>query len=213
MQAGCRETARRLHLRAEGGLSTAEAGALDAHLSTCGACREAASALTWAEGELRKGLALPPGLAGRIVGRVAQGEVARPAPRRAFPAAWGAWALLPAAAVVALVVLVVGSRLQTSGPESASGPTAPPRVRVELELGKVEAHTVAVAGDFNQWEAERSAMTRGADGVWRIRLELPPGRYQYVFVIDGERWIADPQASTVVDSGFSGANSVLDVSL
>jgi hypothetical protein len=56
-------------------------------------------------------------------------------------------------------------------------------------------------------------MKQGVDGIWRVRLSLHPGRYQYAFVVDGEKWMPDPRATTVVDSGFSGANSVLDVSL
>jgi hypothetical protein len=49
--------------------------------------------------------------------------------------------------------------------------------------------------------------------VWKTRLSLPPGRYRYAFVVDSEKWVADPQAATVVDSGYGGADSVLDISL
>jgi hypothetical protein len=120
-----------------------------------------------------------------------------------------AWRVAGAAAALA-VALFAAARLR---PAVTSPSIEPPRVPVELELASADARSVSVAGDFNQWQVDAARMTRGADGVWRIRLELPPGRYQYVFVVDDNRWIADPRASTVVDSGFSGANSVLDLSL
>jgi 1,4-alpha-glucan branching enzyme len=80
-----------------------------------------------------------------------------------------------------------------------------------LELTDVAARSVSVAGDFNDWQA--AGMQKGADGVWRIRLSLRPGRYQYAFVVDDARWVADPRAATLVDSGYGGANSVIEVSL
>ena len=66
-----------------------------------------------------------------------------------------------------------------------------------------DAHIVYVAGDFNEWGKNRGglvydpqfAMTGpDADGVWRVEVELKPGRYHYQFVADGDRWVADPNA-------------------
>jgi 1,4-alpha-glucan branching enzyme len=90
-------------------------------------------------------------------------------------------------------------------------PLEAPHVQVELKLAGEKARTVAVAGDFNGWDAV--VMKKGEDGVWKTRLSLPPGRYRYAFVVDSEKWVADPQAATVVDSGYGGADSVLDISL
>jgi hypothetical protein len=197
----CTEARRQIDLRADGRLP--DVGALEEHLTACPPCREQAHGLDWIGAALQRGRASAgPGFADHILRRVADVHPAprpRPIPRRAPAVA----ALLMAAGLAAVVLLQ----------RAPLPPTEPPRVRVELELSKIEARTVAVAGDFNEWQVEASKMTRGDDGVWRIRLELPPGRYQYVFVIDDERWIADPRATTVVDSGFSGANSILDVSL
>ena len=50
------------------------------------------------------------------------------------------------------------------------------------------------------------------DGTWEIRLRLRKGEeLRYQFLIDGERWIADPQASLQVDDSFGGTSSVLQI--
>ena len=212
-RAGCRDIAEMLHRKADGRLPAADATLLAEHLAACAACHRKADELAWAEAALRRPRAAAPGFSDRVLRRVRTEGTSRGAVRESVPRLAG-WRALPAAAAL---ILVAGLALRglLNGPATpvADRPVEPPRVQVELELTKVDARSVAVAGDFNEWQAEGSRMTRGADGVWRIRLELPPGRYQYAFVIDGEQWMADPQASTVVDSGFSGTNSVLDVSL
>jgi hypothetical protein len=218
---GCGEAARQLQERKDGRLGPASSAALDAHFATCDPCRRQAHLLDWI-GDVMENhrRAAPPGFADRVLRSVAGRTPAAVLVRRQAPMPYLAgWRLVPAAAGVALVAaLLAMALLRPSVPHVPAAPAAPiastePRVRVELELAKADARSVAVAGDFNEWQIDASKMTRGADGVWRIRLELPPGRYQYVFVIDDDRWMADPRASTVVDSGFSGTNSVLDVSL
>jgi hypothetical protein len=197
----------------DGLLSASEVLALDEHLSVCAECRGQADRLAWVESALRRPRRATPGFSDRVLRRVRAEGTSR-AERRPAVARLGAWGLLPAAAAF-IIVAGLAVRGFLNPPVTVVDRPVPqsPRVQVELELSKGDARSVAVAGDFNEWKAEGSRMTRGADGVWRIRLELPPGRYQYAFVIDGEQWMADPQASTVVDSGFSGTNSVLDVSL
>jgi 1,4-alpha-glucan branching enzyme len=50
------------------------------------------------------------------------------------------------------------------------------------------------------------------DGVWELRLKLnESGEYQYQFLINGKRWVPDPNAPLQVEDGFGGTNSVLDI--
>jgi 1,4-alpha-glucan branching enzyme len=56
-------------------------------------------------------------------------------------------------------------------------------------------------------------MERSDGGVWTATIPLKPGRYQYMFVIDGKRWIADPLATEDAGDGFGSHNAVLDVSI
>ncbi|MBL9128244.1 MAG: glycogen-binding domain-containing protein [Verrucomicrobiales bacterium] len=47
-------------------------------------------------------------------------------------------------------------------------------------------------------------------GRWIKQLRLPPGRYEYCLVVDGE-WMPDPLAAEHVPNPFGGFNSVLHV--
>ena len=47
--------------------------------------------------------------------------------------------------------------------------------------------------------------------VWTVTLSVTPGRHVYSFVVDGERWIADPRAPRATDTDFGRPGSVLFV--
>jgi 1,4-alpha-glucan branching enzyme len=49
------------------------------------------------------------------------------------------------------------------------------------------------------------------DGIWQIVVDLPPGRYQYKFLIDERNWKEDPNNPQRTDDGFGGFNSILIV--
>jgi hypothetical protein len=51
---------------------------------------------------------------------------------------------------------------------------------------------------------------QAGDGVWWINLTLPPGRYRYAFIVDGENWRNDPNAPAAEDE-FGRANSVITI--
>lgn len=112
---------------------------------------------------------------------------------------WGA-ALAPALALAAALVLWL---------RPATPPLSPSLVTVRFVLTAPDAHAVSLAGTFNQWDAHATPLVRtGASGVWTASLSLPPGQHQYVFVVDGVRWVPDP-AAPAVDDGFGRRNSVL----
>lgn len=85
-------------------------------------------------------------------------------------------------------------------------------VAVRLILPAEGARHVAVAGDFNDWATDRTFLEDPeGDGVFTGMLRVPPGSYAYMFVIDGEEWVADPYAATYRDDGFGNQNAVLRV--
>ena len=88
-----------------------------------------------------------------------------------------------------------------------------PKVFVRLVLLQPDAHSVSVAGDFNGWNPAHTPLERSEGGVWTATIPLKPGRYQYMFVIDGKQWIADPLASEEETDGFGAQNAVLDVAI
>jgi hypothetical protein len=49
------------------------------------------------------------------------------------------------------------------------------------------------------------------DGRWEGDLAVGAGRYEYLFVVDGQ-WLPDPNAKETVQNPFGGRNSVLTVS-
>lgn len=75
-----------------------------------------------------------------------------------------------------------------------------------------DAHLVYLVGDFNEWGHNRDGLVfdpsfvmNGPDtnGVWRADIQLKPGQQAYQFVIDGDRWIADPNVEERDDKGHS----------
>ncbi len=69
---------------------------------------------------------------------------------------------------------------------------------------------MSVVGTFNGWDPQAHPLDGpDRDGVWRVRLPLRPGRYRYMFVVDGIRWLADPAALAQEDDGFGRRNSLL----
>jgi len=72
------------------------------------------------------------------------------------------------------------------------------------------AREVTIAGSFNNWDVENTRMVRMVGGRWLRVLFLPPGRHEYLFVVDG-RCVADPRAAESVPNVFGCVNSVVSV--
>ncbi len=84
-------------------------------------------------------------------------------------------------------------------------------VEVTFALDCPSAREVYVCGDFNEWSPNAFRMVRSMErGRWEKRLVLPPGRYEYRFVVDGD-WTSDPASREDVINGFGSINSVVEV--
>jgi len=103
---------------------------------------------------------------------------------------------LAAAALVAVLVGVQALNRATDKPS---------QVFTRFVVRIPGANNVSLAGDFTGWQPSHS-MTRSGTELWTVVVPLEPGVHTYSFVVDGERWIADPAAPSV-DDGFGGANS------
>jgi hypothetical protein len=74
------------------------------------------------------------------------------------------------------------------------------------------AHSVHVVGSFNDWRTGTIALEdRDHDGVWRGVVVLPAGTYEYMFVVDDERWVPDRLAERQVADDFGRENSIVIV--
>ena len=108
--------------------------------------------------------------------------------------------------------------VQTSAPVKMESFKAPapkseqPRVNhISLSYLKPDAKKVCVAGTFNGWKPERTPLKPAGNGRWIGDLMVDPGKYEYLFVVDGQ-WLPDPNAKESVENPFGGRNSVLVVS-
>jgi hypothetical protein len=117
-------------------------------------------------------------------------------------------AVLGATAACFLVLGVfVASRIGTP-----SDPVHELRAALESENSTLfivpapDAESVTVLGNFNGWTATPLSDPDG-DGIWTATLELPPGRYEYAYLVDGRWWGQDPLADEYVRS-FGEYNSV-----
>lgn len=62
-----------------------------------------------------------------------------------------------------------------------------------------DAKNINVAGNFNAWNPGELFMTRTETG-WELPYVLPPGNYEYKFIVDG-KWIVDPANPYTTGSG------------
>jgi serine protease AprX len=72
------------------------------------------------------------------------------------------------------------------------------------------AESVSVAGDFNGWSPNATPLERNAAGLWFTEIAIPQaGRLEYKFIIDGRRWVEDPNNGMKAANTYGGLNSVL----
>jgi len=83
---------------------------------------------------------------------------------------------------------------------------------VEFVFVAPTARNVSLVGDFNGWDAKATPMRR-TDGrtTWSVAVPLPAGRHVYAFVVDGDAWVADPQAPLAPEQWYGQRNSVVIV--
>ena len=92
------------------------------------------------------------------------------------------------------------------------GCTAPPKeYEIAFEYEDKNAKTVSIAGEFNGWNKHANPMEKREGGLWQTTLKLALGEYEYKFVVDGARWVEDPNANRFKPDHFGGRNSVIIV--
>lgn len=108
-----------------------------------------------------------------------------------------------------LVCLVL---LAMCGTQAAATPHT---FRVDTTGWASPPETIHVAGTFNGWSRDAHPMQPQADatsGVWTATLDLKAGIHQYKFVVNGQRWVADPlysDAELEQSDGHGGNNSAV----
>jgi 1,4-alpha-glucan branching enzyme len=74
------------------------------------------------------------------------------------------------------------------------------------------ANSVALCGEFNDWDPEANPMKRLKDGSFSTTLSLTPGNsYRFRYFLDDERWENDWEADLYVPNEFGSEDSVVTV--
>lgn len=161
-----------------------------------------------------------PDLAARVMAALPAQGPAVPAWRRAAGWLWNprpvrltfrpAYALA-GAAIAALAAVVIpaadgGEPRPVAVAPAPAAKTAAPVVYVQFRLESAQARQVALAGTFTGWQPTLQLQEK-EPGVWTALVPLRPGVHDYVFVVDGDRWVPDPNAPQQVDDSFGGTNS------
>jgi len=74
-----------------------------------------------------------------------------------------------------------------------------------------QARVVQVAGDFNNWQPEKTPMRKvKINGLWQVKLPLTAGTYRYRLVVDGQ-WMRDPHNKAAEPNPYGELNSVLHI--
>ncbi|MDP2645035.1 MAG: isoamylase early set domain-containing protein [Desulfobacterales bacterium] len=84
------------------------------------------------------------------------------------------------------------------------------RKRVSFSFESADAGEVFLMGDFNNWNPKTHPMKREGNGIWDQSLMIPPGKYEYKFMVDG-CWMEDPCNDQRCPNCFGTYNSVIDL--
>lgn len=126
-----------------------------------------------------------------------------------------------AAGLTALLLFAAGCGSLNFIKRRLPPPTQTPQ-GVVFRFNAPSAQIVQLAGNWpeNDWlrgQAQTGSFNIGEmkdddqDGIWERVEPLPPGRYQYKFVVDKVNWKEDPNNPNRIDDGYGGFNSLLDV--
>jgi hypothetical protein len=134
-------------------------------------------------------------------------------PSLSFPRKWESifsFRLVGVTAAAALIIFFAFTFIFNNLPNTSSICSA--EVQFSLKLNDTKTHTVAIAGDFNSWNPGDNLLEdSNGDGIWIGTLKLKPGRYEYMFVLDGKKWVPDPNALRYVKDGFGNKNAILEI--
>ncbi len=73
-----------------------------------------------------------------------------------------------------------------------------------------QANHVELVGDFTDWEQHPIPLKKQTNGVWKATKSLPPGTYEYRFLVDG-KWHDDETCTLRRPNSFGGENCVREV--
>ncbi|KOH42877.1 isoamylase early set domain-containing protein [Sunxiuqinia dokdonensis] len=74
-----------------------------------------------------------------------------------------------------------------------------------------QAESVSLVGDFNGWDTAASPMSKLKTGEFTSQLTLEKGKaYEFRYLVDGQKWLNEPDADRFVANSFGEENSVIE---
>jgi 1,4-alpha-glucan branching enzyme len=80
--------------------------------------------------------------------------------------------------------------------------------RVTFSIEARQASNVSLMGDFNDWNEKKHPMKKDNSEVWKKTIFLNPGRYEYMFLVDGQ-WQKDPNNDQLCQNNFGTHNNYI----
>ncbi len=102
------------------------------------------------------------------------------------------------------------TRAKAATKKSAAKPKKASSLLIEFQLQAPAAKAVFLAGDFNGWLIDKDKMAKDNNGVWKTKVKLTHGKYEYQFVVDGSWW-TDPENPDTTWNSFGTQNSVKEI--
>jgi len=216
----CKKIKKLLQLYIDDALTFGEKQQVKQHLEECSACRTELKSLS-AMVKLIKSLpevSTPPDFTQNIMAKISREEIRIQSSwmdrlKKQVSIPQFSFRLAGAVAVVAVFVFLAFTFLfNFSGLPGQPGQeeAAAHQVEVTFTISGIKANQIAVAGDFNGWNTSANQLEDpDGDGIWIGKMQLEPGRYEYMLVVDDGKWVTDPNAKVYADDGFGSKNAVL----
>lgn len=85
--------------------------------------------------------------------------------------------------------------------------------RVTFKLNpEVKAVSASLLGEFNSWDEKVNPMKKLKDGSFSATVSLEAGHeYRFRYLLDGEQWVNDPEADSLVLNRFGSNDCVVAV--
>lgn len=88
------------------------------------------------------------------------------------------------------------------------------KVTFRLPGKKINAESVALLGDFNNWDPKATPMEALKSGEFKAVIDLENNTtYQFRYLINQKDWYNDPEADDYVINEYGGHNCVVDTTV
>ena len=81
--------------------------------------------------------------------------------------------------------------------------------RATFSINLSDAKEVYLVGSFNNWNQKKHPMHKKENAIWEKTVMIPPGVYEYKFLVDGQ-WKEDPKSCLTCENCFGTKNSIFD---